>query len=243
MIFHCQLAGQQLSVNDLSVVMEELNDVCVKWYDIGLQLHVSVGTLDAIKEQYDDLSHCLREALKTWLKTSPSAPTWNNIVDALRSSTVGEVRLAADLQHKYCSTQDMGATHQHAPPVSATPPAQPHTWMTLPPQSIVPLTQPRAFASPYSVPPQPHPSHLPPWSPPHYCLPPTSYPVSTPSLPPPPSGAATTATSFSAYSQLPQVTPGPTSSAPPTPVPVHPANLPSDAVQSMTIQPDIAAGM
>ena len=60
-----QSAGQQLSVNDLPVVMEELNDTRVKWYDIGLQLRMNVGTLDAIKEQYDDPSHCLREALKT----------------------------------------------------------------------------------------------------------------------------------------------------------------------------------
>ena len=110
--------------------MEELNNVRAKWYDIGLQLRMSVGTLDAIKEQYDNLSHCLREALKTWLKTSPSAPTWSNIVDALRSSTVGEVRLAADLEHKYCSTQDIAATHQHTPPVPAIPPTQPHTWTT-----------------------------------------------------------------------------------------------------------------
>ena len=57
---------------------------------------MSVGTLDAIKEQYDDPSHCLRETLKTWLKTCPSLPTWKNIVYALRSSAVGEVRLAAE---------------------------------------------------------------------------------------------------------------------------------------------------
>ena len=83
-----QSAGQQLSVNDLPVVMEELNNAHAKWYDIGLQLCVSVGTLDAIKEQYDDPSHSLRDTLTTWLKTCPSLPTWKNIVDALRSSTV-----------------------------------------------------------------------------------------------------------------------------------------------------------
>ena len=139
--------------------MEELNNVRAKWYNIGLQLHVSVGTLDAVKEQYDDLSHCLRETLKTWLKTCPSAPTWSNIVDALRSSTVGEVRLAADLEQKYYSQQDIAASHQHAPPVSAIPPSQTHTW-TPAPQSSVPLTHPLAFDSSYSMRPQSHPSHL-----------------------------------------------------------------------------------
>ena len=111
-IFHCQSAGQQLSANDLLVVMEELSDVRAKWYDLGLQLHISIGTLDAIKEDCHSTSDCLRETLKTWLKTCPSPPTWSNIVDALRSNTVGEVRLAADLEHKYCSTQHT-ATHQH----------------------------------------------------------------------------------------------------------------------------------
>ena len=135
-MFHCQLAGQQLSINDLSVVMEELNDVRAKWYNIGLQLHVSVGTLDAIKEQYDDLSHCLREALKTWLKTSPSAPTWSNIVDALRSSTVGEVRLAADLEHKYCLSIPVSHTSVIGQP--STPQLQASA-ATSPPHPIVPL--------------------------------------------------------------------------------------------------------
>jgi len=93
---HSQSAGQQLSASDLLVVTEQLNDIRAKWYDIGLQLHVSVGTLDAVKEQYDGTSHCLRETLKIWLKTCPSHPTWKNIVDAIRSSTVGEVRLVED---------------------------------------------------------------------------------------------------------------------------------------------------
>ena len=73
-----QSAGQQLRVDDLPVVMEELNDIHAKWDDIGLQLHISVSTLDAIKEQYNDPSHCLRETLTTWLKTCPSLPTLNN---------------------------------------------------------------------------------------------------------------------------------------------------------------------
>ena len=112
---HSQSTSQQLSVNDLPGVMEEMNDARVKWYSIGSQLYVSVGTLNAIKEQYDVPSHCLKESLKTWLKTCPSSPTWNSIADALRSSTVGEVRLAADLEQKYCLIQDscVAATHHH----------------------------------------------------------------------------------------------------------------------------------
>ena len=64
---HSQLAGQQLSDIDLPMVMEELNKVCVKWYDIGMMLRVKLNRLDAIKEQYSNPSDCLRETLKMWL--------------------------------------------------------------------------------------------------------------------------------------------------------------------------------
>ena len=97
---HFQPAGQQLTVDDLRVVMKELNDVCAKWYNIGVHLGVRVGALDAIEKQYSDPTDCLRRTLTTWLKSS--TPTWSNIVDAL--NVVGEVRLATDLQHKYCSS-------------------------------------------------------------------------------------------------------------------------------------------
>ena len=48
-------AGQQLSVNDLPVVMEELNKACVKWYNIGMMLPVEIGRLDSIKERCDEM--------------------------------------------------------------------------------------------------------------------------------------------------------------------------------------------
>ena len=262
-----QSAGQQLSVDDLHVVTEQLNDTRAKWYDIGLQLRISVGTLDAIKEQYDDPSHCLRETLKTWLKTCPSPPTWKNIVDALRCSTVGEVRLAADLEQKYCSTQDtsVAATHHHAPPAppsqadtQTTPPQQSQlqahatpapfvspsqAQTTMPPQFTVSPTQPPVFtSSSYSVTP---PCRPPPWSAPTHYSPHTSYPLSTPF--PPPSGVAAASVHLSC-SQVPQVTP--TSSVPllssvpslPT-TPQFPTTLPQYPSSSSltTIPPDASS--
>ena len=190
-----------------------------------MQLHVSVGTLDAIKEQYDDPSRCLKETLKTWLKTCPSLPKWKNIVDALRSITVGEVRLAADLEQKYCSTQDT-ATHHHAPPAPSSqadtqttspqhsqsqghvppaplvPPSQASTCTTPPTQYTIPSMQPPVLA--YSVTP---PFHPPPGSAPYYYSPHTSYPLSTlfPLILPQPGVAA--ASVHPSYSQFPQVIP------------------------------------
>ena len=228
-----QSAGQQLSVNDLPVVMEELNDTRAKWYDIGLQLRMSVGTLNAIKKDYNSTSDCLRETLTTWLKNCPSPPTWKNIVDALRSSTIGEVRLAIDLEQKYCSTQDtsVAATHHHALPSSpsqadtqTTPPRQSQSQGHATPAPPASLSQALTLTTPltqYTIPPtQPPvlaysgtpPSHPPPWSASYYYSPHTGYPLLTsfPFTPPPP-GVATVSVHPS-YSQVPRVIP--TSSRP-----------------------------
>ena len=113
---HSQSAGQQLNVDDLRVLMKELIDVCAKWYNIGVQLGVSVGTLDAIEKQYSDPSDCLRKTPTTWLKSS--TPGWTKVVDAL--NIVGEARLATELEHTYCSAPDPAqpSTSQH--PTSET---------------------------------------------------------------------------------------------------------------------------
>ena len=227
-----QLTGQQLSDNDLPVVMEALNVACVKWYNIGMMLRLKFNRLDAIKEQYSNPSDCLRETLKIWLKIYPSHPTWSNIVDALRSSTVDEIKLASELEQKYCSTQDTNIAATHYPvPVTGVAASQIHIQMPTLPQITTPLLHPPVFASLYSMPPQPHPSHSPPWSAPYYSSTVTSYPLSAQLLPLPPSGTASIATPPTIYSQVP---PGPTlvpssCSVPAslTASPQHPVPLPS----------------
>ena len=119
---HSQLAGQQLSEKDLLSVMEELADVRAKWYNIGLGLGLCVGTLDGIKADHSNISDCLREALKTWLKTHHPPPTWSKVVKALRTKTVDEARLAAHLEHKYCSSKPDSSSY-----CSTLDPAQPST--------------------------------------------------------------------------------------------------------------------
>ena len=228
-MLHSKLAVQQLSDKDLPVVMEELNKACVQWYNIGMMLRVSLDRLDAIKEQYSNPSDCLRETLKIWLKTYPAHSTWSNIIDALRSYTVGEIKLATDLERKYCLTQDTSVAPTYHP-VSVTAVSASH--MTTLPQFMAPLSHP-VFVPPYSMPPQPHLSHPPPWSASHYSPTPTTQPMSTQLLPPPSSGTAHTVTPATVYSQ---VTPDPTPVPPsyiPTPVtaspphPILPPSLPS----------------
>ena len=182
-----QSAGQQLSVSDLLVLMEELYDIRVKWYDIGLQLRMSVGTLDAIKEQYDDFSHCLRETLKMWLKTCPSPPTWKNIVNALRSSPVDEVRLATDLEQKHCSTQDSSIagyplSTPFTPPPSGVATASVHPSYSQVPQVTQALSRPLQPSVPAQLTTPQYPATLPQYPSPSSL---TTIPPDTSPIPPP----------------------------------------------------------
>ena len=93
----------ELSINDLGMVWETVYEARTKAYEIGLILKVAVDTLDSIDKRYDDPSDKLREVLKTWLRTA-SKPTWQDILDALRSRVVGQLKLASDIEAKYCTT-------------------------------------------------------------------------------------------------------------------------------------------
>ena len=72
-----------------------------RWYNLGLQLKVRVGTLNSIRADFSAPKHQLREMLKAWLTTG-DAPSWRTLIAALRSRMVGESHLAAALEAKYC---------------------------------------------------------------------------------------------------------------------------------------------
>ncbi len=82
-------------------VLKELVDVCADWENIGLELRLSPGILDAIKGPYKVHEDCLRDMLKKWLNTSPD-PSWQSLIEALRSPIVGKEPLARHLETKYC---------------------------------------------------------------------------------------------------------------------------------------------
>ena len=100
-----------LSIDDLGLVQEELIDVCVNSYDIGLQLKVPVGKLDSIKAEYSKPLDQLRETLKAWLKMA-THHKWQTIADALRTRAVGEPKLASDIEAKYCQDPPVQASGQ-----------------------------------------------------------------------------------------------------------------------------------
>ena len=92
----------ELTVDDhLAVIHGELQQVCIKYYDIGLQLKVPVRKLDTIKSQYkDSAGDCLRETIKEWLKSTTTSHTWQFLITALRAPTVGERQVAEKLSEK-----------------------------------------------------------------------------------------------------------------------------------------------
>jgi len=95
-----------LSLDDLSDVLEETLTSSTRWYEIGLQLKVPVNKLDGIRSQFRDCKGCLCEMLKEWLRgTARSRPAWGVLVEALRSQTVGEPKLADQLEAKYCQSE------------------------------------------------------------------------------------------------------------------------------------------
>ena len=94
---------KSLSLSDLGDVLTELHPARAKWFNIGLQLKVSVTDLQRIESEYkNDHSTCLRQMLIKWLEMGSA--TWEVICDALQAPIVqgGESNtLAQHLRNKY----------------------------------------------------------------------------------------------------------------------------------------------
>ena len=97
-------------MDDLRLLLEELVDVCDRWYKLGLQLKVKAETLDRIQfpsqghVQYHDPRDELLEMLRVWLTTSDNT-SWKALTNALLR--VGKIQLAGSLERKYCLTKEM----------------------------------------------------------------------------------------------------------------------------------------
>ena len=72
-----------------------------KWRQIGIELDVTSGTLDAIKEMTSDPAEQLKQLLIGWINTGKA--TWRELVTALYSVPVGETQLARKLEQNHLS--------------------------------------------------------------------------------------------------------------------------------------------
>ena len=86
-------------------------DVRTKWYDIGIELKLSTGTLDVIKADFFQAADCLMEMCIIWLKRIDPRPSWAALTKALESPHVGEGHLAQQLRDKYCQVRKDITSH------------------------------------------------------------------------------------------------------------------------------------
>ena len=94
-----------LGIDDLATVHNDIYSCRAKWYDIGLQLRVDVGTLESFKVDHQGSGNQLREVINAWLTSTTSKnPTWRVLAETLSKAAIGEAKLAKELQQKYCSS-------------------------------------------------------------------------------------------------------------------------------------------
>jgi len=85
-------------VDDLAAVQRKVFDVRTKWYNLGLELGLQAPTLDSISDQYSrNPTECFCQVLKEWLQRINPLPTWQAMVDALKSPTVAQYQVAEEI--------------------------------------------------------------------------------------------------------------------------------------------------
>ena len=88
-------AGPSLTVDDLASVRRAVWDGRAKWYDIGLELGLTAGTLDTIQLDHPhDTNYCFRATLKEWLSRADLHPSWSSLASSLKAPPVGLGHLA-----------------------------------------------------------------------------------------------------------------------------------------------------
>lgn len=105
-------------------VQRKLHAVTTSWYNLGLELGLKVPILDLIDTKYrGNPSKCFRRVLKEWLRGIDPLPTWELVVIALNSPTVGEHQLAEEIEIQHLSlTPTQLSSSQPLPPVASAHP-------------------------------------------------------------------------------------------------------------------------
>ena len=88
----------------LKAAVNALHSVCFKWRAIGVQLEVPTFQLKIIEKKSCDLTDQLCDTLDYWMNSDSSS--WRHLVDALKAPSVGENRLAEEIEEKYCGLEE-----------------------------------------------------------------------------------------------------------------------------------------
>ncbi len=92
---------QELSSEDLALVLRELFTVQGRWYNIGLCLGLGPATLQNILSANQTNEVCLRNMLIQ--RINQGGLTWENIVEALENVIVDSQVVAREIRAKYCA--------------------------------------------------------------------------------------------------------------------------------------------
>ena len=86
-------------MDDLASVQSAVWEGCARWYNLGVQLGLDPGTLDAIElDKRGNPGRCLTETLKKWLCSPGLRPSWSSLARSLRALPVGREDLAEKLE-------------------------------------------------------------------------------------------------------------------------------------------------
>ena len=96
------LSDKILSINDLSDVHTKLYDARAKWFDIGLALNISHGTLESIRSEQCSNGDCLREMLAHRMQSGGDL-TWADLCCCLRIPAVGRNDLTIEIRPRFVS--------------------------------------------------------------------------------------------------------------------------------------------
>ena len=89
----------------LRAAINALHSVSHKWYTIGVQLEVPTFQLKNIEKKVSDSMDQLLDTLDCWMNNN-SSPSWRHLVDALKTPSVGEKRLAEEIEERYCDPEE-----------------------------------------------------------------------------------------------------------------------------------------
>ena len=86
----------------MRTVLDAVWNARQRWFDIGLELDLSVSDLNAIKISNDNnIYKCFHKMLIVWLRRGDPPPTWSALVGTLRSPTVGYEELAKRVESDF----------------------------------------------------------------------------------------------------------------------------------------------
>ena len=90
-------AGKKLlKTTDFKNLYNGLYEIRSKWKQLGVELGVSLGTIESIKDRCHKPEDCFYEMLHEWLKSGNA--TCECLLDSLRQPTVGGAHLIVSLR-------------------------------------------------------------------------------------------------------------------------------------------------